>query len=82
MNIIELNKIVNVKEKKVKLVEFIQMNHRNKLVSYLSKSNGLLEDEDEVCDIDMMNYKSDISQSSSRSMSVESVVRNININEL
>ena len=74
-----MNKIVDAKEKKGKLVEFMQMNHRNKVVNFISKSRAGFSDE--VLDIDLLKSSSNRSQSSN-SMSVESIIRNININDI
>ena len=74
-----MNNIVDAKEKKGKLVEFLQMNHRNKAIKFLSKSKTGFSDE--ILDIDLLKSSSNRSHSS-RSMSVESIIRNININDI
>ena len=57
----------------------MQMNHRNKIIQFLKKSKSGISEE--VLDIDLEKSSSSKSQSS-RSMSVESIIRNININEI
>ena len=59
-------------EKKVKLIELMQMNHRNKIISVLLKSENEQEE-----GIDVLLASSNQSSMSS----VESVIRNININD-
>ena len=60
-------------EKKVKLIELMQMNHRNKIISVLLKSDN---EQEEGIDVLLAS-----SNRSSMLSSVESVIRNININD-
>ena len=57
----------------MKLIELMQMNHRNKIISVLLKSEN---EQEEGIDVLLASSKS-----SSILSSVESVIRNININD-